>query len=161
YGLVPSADGRELYLYYVGSDHLHGWGRDERNRNLLRAAGLAPTQDVSLISRLVLRRDGFVSASAAAVGGEFTTPPLKFSGRELVLNVDTSATGFLRCELLDAERQPIPGFALEDCDLIHTANELDRVVKWRGRSDVAALAGKPVRLRVVFSNTDLYAFQFR
>jgi hypothetical protein len=161
YGLVPSADGRELYLYYVGSDHLHGWNRDDRNRRLLRAAGLAPTQDVSLISRLVLRRDGFVSASAAAVGGEFTTPLLKFSGRELVLNVDTSATGFVRCELLDRNRKPLPGFALEDCDLIHTANELDRVVKWRGRSDVSAVAGKPVRLRVVFSNTDLYAFQFR
>jgi hypothetical protein len=161
YGLVPSADERELYLYYVGSDHLHGWGRDERNRNLLRAAGLAPSQDVSLISRLVLRRDGFVSASAAYDGAEFITPPLKFSGRELLLNVDTSAAGLVRCELLDHNRKPIPGFTLEDCDLIHTANELDRRVQWRGRSDVSALAGKPVRLRVVFSNTDLYAFQFR
>ncbi len=161
YGLVPSRDGRELYLYYVGSDHLHGWGRDERNRRLLRAAGLAPTLDISCISRLVLRRDGFVSASAAYEGGEFVTPPLKFSGRELVLNVDTSATGFLRCELQDENGRPIPGFRLEDCDLIHTANELDRVVKWRGRSDLSALTGKPVRLRVVFSNADLYAFQFR
>jgi hypothetical protein len=160
-GLVPSVDGREMYLYYQGSDHSHGWGRDERNNRLLTAAGLAPVQNVSLISRLVLRRDGFISARAAYSGGEFTTPPLKFSGRELVLNVDTSATGMLRCELLDQHTQPIPGYALADCDLIHTANEINRVVKWKGQADVSALAGRPVRLRCVYRDTDLYAFQFR
>ncbi len=160
-GLVPSLDGREMYLYYNGSDMSHGWGRDDRNKQLLKAAGLAPTHAVSIISRLALRRDGFVSARAAYSGGEFTTPPLKFTGRELVLNVDTSATGMLRCELLEANGQAIQGYALEDCGLIHTANELDRPVKWKGKSDLSALAGEPVRLRFVYRNTDLYAFQFR
>jgi hypothetical protein len=160
-GLVPSVDGREMYLYYNGSDHSHGWGRDERNKRLLRAAGLAPIEDVSLISRLVSRRDGFVSARAAYSGGEFTTPPMEFKGRELVLNVDTSATGLLRCELLGENGQPIKGCALEDCDLIHTANEIDCPVKWQGKSDLSALAGQPVRLRVVYRGVDLYAFQFR
>ena len=160
-GLVPSVDGREMYLYYNGSDRSHGWGRDEKNNRLLTAAGLAPTQNISLISRLVLRRDGFMSSRAAYSGGEFTTPPMKFSGRELVLNVDTSATGMLRCELLDNDKKPIKGYALEDCGLIHTANELDRPVRWQGKSDLSELAGQPVRLRVVFRDTDLYAFQFR
>lgn len=161
HGLVPSVDGRELYLYYLGSDQLHGWGRDERNQRLLTAAGLAPTAHTSVLSRLVVRRDGFVSARAAYTGGEFTTPVLKFDGRELVLNVNTSATGLMRCELLGENGEPLDGYALADCDVIHTANELDRGVKWRGRSDLSALAGRPVRLRVVFRDTDLYAFQFR
>ena len=86
---------------------------------------------------------------------------MKFIGRELVLNVDTSAAGMLRCELLGDTRQPITGYALEDCDLIHTANEVDRPVKWQGKSDLSALAGQPVRLRVVYRDADLYAFQFR
>ncbi len=161
YGLVPSADGNEMYMYYLGSDQLHGWGRDERNNRLLADAGLGPTADTSVISRLVLRRDGFISARAAYAGGEFTTPPLRFRGRELVLNVDTSATGIVQCELLDGEGGPIDGFRLADCDRIHTANEINRVVKWKGRADVAALADKAVRLRVVFRDTDIYAFQFR
>ena len=160
-GLVPSLDGREMYMYYLGCDTLHGWGRDERNNRLLTAAGLAPTYDTNVISRLVLRRDGFISVRAAYAGGEFTTPPLKFSGRELVLNVDTSAAGLLRCELLGEKGEPIEGFRLADCDLIHTANEVDRPVKWRGKGDLSSLAGKPVRLRVEFRDTDLYAFQFR
>ena len=127
----------------------------------LTAAGLAPTQDTNLISRLVLRRDVFISARAAYTGGEFTTPPLSFSGRELVLNLNTSAAGLLRCELLDEKGGPIEGYRLEDCDMIHTANEIDRVVKWHGKSDLSAQVAKPVRLRVVFRDTDLYAFQFR
>jgi hypothetical protein len=148
-------------MYYLGSDQIHGWGRDERNMRLLKAAGVAPAHDTNVISRLVLRRDGFISARAAYTGGEFTTPPLKFAGRELVLNVDTSAAGLLRCELLNEEGKSLEGYRLEDCDVIHTANEIDRVVKWKGKSDVSALAGRLVKLRVSFRDTDLYAFQFR
>jgi hypothetical protein len=55
----------------------------------------------------------------------------------------------------------IPGYCLEDCDQIYTANEIERVVKWNGESKVGALAGRPVRLRFVMRDADLYALQFR
>jgi len=35
-----------------------------------------------------------------------------------------------------------------------------QVVTWRGKSDVSALAGKAVRLRIRMRSTKLYAFQF-
>ena len=159
-GLVDSVDGRDMYMYYWGSDQLHGWGRDERNNRLLTGADLAPVEDVTVISRLVLRRDGFVSARADYAGGEFTTPAMRFSGGSLVLNVDTSATGLVRCELLDEQWRPIDGYTLGECDLIHTTNAISRQVSWKGQGDVSALAGKLVRLRVVFRDADLYAFQF-
>jgi hypothetical protein len=63
--------------------------------------------------------------------------------------------------LLDEEGEPIEGFRLGDWYMIHTADELDRPVKWRGKSDVSTLVGKPVRPRVVFWDADLYAIQFR
>jgi hypothetical protein len=160
YGMVPSVDGQELYMYYVGSDQLHGWDRDERNNRVLTAAGLAPTGEPVTISRLVLRRDGYVSARADYAGGEFTTPLLGFDGNELVLNVDTSATGLVRCELLDDRGRVIEGYGLAECDVIHTANEINRPVTWQGERDVSSLAGRPVRLRVVYRDADLYAFQF-
>lgn len=161
HGMVPSVNGREIYMYYVGGDQLHGWNRDEKNNRLLMDADLAPTQTNSLISRVVLRRDGFISARAAYAGGEFTTPVLKFSGKELALNVDTSAAGLLRCEFRDEAGNPIPGFTLADCGAIHTANEIDRVMKWRGQTDLSRFAGQPIKLHFVFRDTDLYAFQFR
>ena len=161
YGLVPSVDGREMYMYYLGSDRLHGWGRDERNKRLLTAADLAPTEDVTVISRLVLRRDGFISARAAYAGGKFTTPLFRFAGKELVLNVDTSATGILQVGFLDEAGKTIEGYGINECDRIHTANEINRVVRWQGESDISKLAGKPVRMRFVFRDADLYAFQCR
>jgi len=131
YGLVPDLSGREMYMYYRASDWLHGWDRNENNKKLLTAAGLGATQDVAVISRVVLRRDGFVSVAANYRGGEFTTPPLKFSGQRLKLNVNTTATGHVRVACLTAEGEAIPGFTLDDCDIIHTANEISHTVTWK------------------------------
>ena len=88
-------------------------------------------------------------------------PLLAFTGSELAINVDTSATGIVRCELLDRAGAPVNGYSLDDCDRIHTANEINRVVRWQGQSDVSKLAGKTIRLRFVYRDADLYAFQFR
>ena len=165
YGLVPARNQSEMYMYYYGSNTLHGWDRDdqhrERNKRLLKRAGGAPEVETHGIGRLVIRRDGFVSASAGYGGGEFTTPLLTFDGDELALNVDTSAVGMLSVEILDAKGKPIPRYTLNDCDQIHTANQINRVVKWNGKSSVSELAGTPVRLRFVMRDVDLYAFQFR
>ncbi len=161
HGIVPSVSGRELYLYYRASDWLHGWDRNEENKRLLTEAKLGADRNIAVISRVVLRRDGFVSVRAAYTGGEFTTPPLTFRGGRLVLNINTSATGIARVEIQDAGGAPIEGFTMKDADLIHTANDVNRVVSWRGRSDLGALAGRAVRLRVMLRDADLYAFEFR
>ena len=159
YGIVPANHDRELFMYYLGTSETHGWDRDDRNNRLLTAADLAPTGP-SVISRVVLRRDGFVSIRAGFSGGEFTTPLLRYTGEQLLLNVDTSAAGELRVEILDEQGQPVPDFTLAACDLIHTANEINRVVKWNGATSVGALAGKPIRLRFVMRDVHVYAFQF-
>jgi hypothetical protein len=108
----------------------------------------------------VLRRDGFISVTAGHAGGEFTTPPLKVAGRRLQLNVDTSAIGIVRVECLTAAGKAIAGYSLEDCDIIHTANEINRVVTWRGAADAPAPADGILRLRIWLRDADLYAFQF-
>lgn len=159
YGVVPARNGQELYMYYLGTSATHGWDRNDENNRLLTAADVAPTGPAA-ISRVVLRRDGFVSVRAPFEGGEFTTPLLRFAGEQLLLNVNTSACGELRVELLDDQGKAIPGFALADCDLVHTANEINRVVKWKGESSLKDLAGTPVRLHFVMRDLDLYAFQF-
>jgi len=160
WGMVPDNTGRYLFMYYRASDWLHGWDRDERNKRLLTGAKLGADQNIAVLSRLILRRDGFVSARGAYTGGEFTTPPLTFTGRTLTLNVNTSATGIVLVEIQTADGQPIDGYKLDQCDLVHTANEIDRGVTWNGKSDLAPLSGKPVRLRFAIRDADLYAFQF-
>ncbi|MBN2270204.1 MAG: hypothetical protein JXN61_06295, partial [Sedimentisphaerales bacterium] len=113
------------------------------------------------IARLVIRRDGFISVRAGYSGGEFVTPVVTFDGGELVLNIDTSAAGQVQVEILDDQSGPISGYTLADCDEIYTANEVNRIVRWNGESAIGGLAGRPIRLRFVMRDADLYAFQFR
>ncbi len=117
-------------------------------------------KDGETLRRYTIRLDGFVSLHAPQKPGEFVTPALTFSGRTLTLNFSTSAAGFLRVELQDAAGRPLPGFALDDCDELF-GDTLDRTVTWRNRSDVSALAGRPVRLRLVLGDADLYSLKFQ
>ena len=110
--------------------------------------------------RYTIRLDGFASVHAPYEGGEMITRPLKFDGTELVINFATSASGTLRCEIQDADGKPIPGFKLGSCEEIG-GDEIERAVRWNGSSDVSELAGRPVRLRFVMKDADLFALIFK
>jgi len=110
--------------------------------------------------RYTLRVDGFVSATAPLSGGEVLTKPLVFEGGNLTLNFETSGAGSIRVEIQDADGDPIDGYTLADCPPIF-GDSLRYTVRWRTRGgDVRPLSGRPVRLRFVLEDADLYAFQF-
>jgi hypothetical protein len=111
------------------------------------------------LERFTMRLDGIASVRADFGGGELVTRPLTFDGNRLSLNFSTSAAGGIKVEIQDAEGKPIPGFALEDCVEV-IGNEIERDVQWKNGPDVGALAGKPVKLRFVISDADLFAMQF-
>ena len=100
---------------------------------------------------------GFVKPLA---GGEMVTKPIIFEGDELVVNFSTSAAGSVRVEIQDDQRQPIPGYALAESVEIF-GDQIDRVVAWKRGPNVGQLAGKPVRLRFVNKDADLYSIRFR
>jgi hypothetical protein len=96
---------------------------------------------------------------AGASGGYLVTKPVVFAGQQLRINFSTSAAGGVRVELQDAQGQPVPGFALDDCpELI--GDRLDHPVRWRAGRDLGKLAGQPVRLRFELRDADLYALRF-
>ena len=113
----------------------------------------------AFLMRYIQRLDGFMSADAAYTGGYLITPPLIFEGNRLEINVNSSAMGSVRVEILDENGRVIPGFSADECEKI-SFNSLAYVVKWRGESDVSELAGKPIRLKFVMRGAKLYAFQF-
>ncbi|QDV26390.1 glycoside hydrolase family protein [Aureliella helgolandensis] len=116
-------------------------------------------QPTSHLRRYSMRLDGFASAQAPHSGGELLTKPLTFTGRELAINFGTSAAGGIRVEIQDPAGNPLPGFSLDEATE-QIGNEIKRVVTWKSGSDVASLSGKPVRLRFVMKDADLYAFKF-
>jgi len=110
--------------------------------------------------RYVLRTDGFISVNAPYRGGELLTRTLRFVGRHLVINFATSAVGSLRVELQDAAGQALPGFTLAEARE-QIGDDVERVVGWQHGSDLSGLAGRPVRLRFVMKDADLYSLRFR
>ena len=140
--------GNEVYQFYTGFFHSHG-----------EYVGFTETRGMGKIMRAVQRLDGFVSADADYTGGTLTTPPIRFAGKRLELNINTSAMGEARVEVLDENGKAFEGFAADDCDPIH-GNFTAKEVSWQGESDVSALAGKAIKLRFVMRATKLYAFEF-
>ena len=112
------------------------------------------------IQRMTLRLDGFASVNAPYAGGQLATKPLRFEGNQLEINYATSAAGSLRVEIQDVQGKPLPGFSLSECTEI-IGDEIERVVSWTEGSNVSRIAGKPVRLRFVMKDADLYSLRFR
>ena len=148
--------------------------RNWKTRTNYALRGVVPTDEAEIsmyvtresgtdswhIRRYRLRVDGFASVNAPYDGGEMVTRLLTFSGRELRINYSTSAAGSVRVELQDPSGAAIPGYALEDSWVI-AGDEIERLVAWKGGSDVSALAGQPLRLRFVMKDADLYSLRFR
>jgi hypothetical protein len=104
------------------------------------------------LRRVSVRKFGFASIRANGQG-EFVTKAIRCAGDQLMLNYSTAATGSLKVELLDES-----GSSIQESELVF-GDELSAQVKWKG-GDLARFVGKPVRLRFVMNNADVYAMRF-
>ncbi len=144
-GLIMRGD--EIWQYGTGLQSRHG----DKEARKIRTDGV--------VYRYVQRLDGFVSLDFAAEGGHCITGVVKVDGSRLSLNVDTAVLGNLRVGLQDEQGKPLAGFTPEDCEVLRT-NDTRALVKWKGRSSLAALQGKKVCLNLFGSNAKLYSFSF-
>ena len=159
-------------------------GRQERNwvhRTTMTASGVVATapDEISLytsrnytypsayLERFVLRTDGFASVNAPYSGGEFVTRPLLIKGDDLVLNFSTSAVGSIRIEVQDEDGQPIPGFSLEESPVVF-GDHIQKTIRWNRPGFLPTdpmkferLAERPIRLRFVMKDADLYSLRFK
>jgi len=116
-------------------------------------------QPTAHLRRYSMRLDGFSSISAPYSGGEVLTKPFIFAGNDLEINYSTSAAGEIRIEIQDANGTPFPGFTLDESQTI-IGNEISRIVGWKNSPNLKDLSGKPVRLRIVMKDAELYSIRF-
>lgn len=137
------------------------WG----NRSNYAAWHIVPTgpEEMSIymtpFRRFTLRTDGFASVSAGADIAEMTTKPLVFKGNRLSLNYATSAGGQIKLEIQSPDGKPIRGFEMANSKTL-VGDSIDESAAWKKNPSLAALAGKPVRLRFMMQEADLFALQF-
>jgi hypothetical protein len=113
----------------------------------------------SRVRRFTYRVDGFVALKTRSDPGEVVTKPLKFSGKRLLLNFAAGESGLLRVELQDADGKPIPGFTLTECQPL-AGDDIDGEVRWTGDGDLESLAGRTIRVRIAFIQSELYSLKF-
>jgi len=140
----PSTDppirvGDELWFYYSGRGTTHG---EAPNTG---AIGLA-----------TLRPDGFVSMDAAEEDGVLTTKPCLLQGARLYVSADAHG-GSLRAELLDEAGGVIEPFSSHHCAPIDS-DSIQAPLNWGEAGGLAALEGRPVRIRFHLTNAKLYGF---
>jgi hypothetical protein len=148
-------------------------------RNNMVAWGIVPTrgdidedqEEISLyanegyyetgtgLRRHTIRLDGFVSLHTGDEFGEALTRILTFAGDELLINYSTSAAGSIKAEVTDKEGRPVPGFEMERCAEIY-GDEIEGTVSWDSDRELRELCGKPVRLRFMMRDADLFSFRF-
>ena len=99
------------------------------------------------------------------VGVDFK--PLTSKGSNLVLNFATSAAGSIHIEIHDEAGRPLPGFALEESPLVW-GDDIEHTVRWErsharatSKEPLKRIAGKPVRLRLMMKDADLFSLRFQ
>jgi hypothetical protein len=132
--------GDDVYLYYGGYARGHKVERfKERQIGLVR-----------------MKRDRYVARQATGPG-LLETKLLKFSGKELALNLKTTG-GEVRLSVLDANHHPLRGFGFADCDPI-LSDSLSASVHWK--KSIGQLTGKTIRLQISLRDARLFALEVR
>ena len=117
-------------------------------------------QTSAYLERMTLRLDGFASLNAGYDEGKMITKTLDFTGNKLELNYSTSAAGRIRVEILDESGTPLEGYGIDDCDDL-IGDEISGYVSWRGSTDLSKISDRPVRVRFVMNDADIYSLRFK
>ena len=149
----------ELWFYYTANSHSHGYwpeleavyGSDMPN-SILSRKPMLPTS----INLATLRLDGFASIEALYPPGSMTTKLLTFDGERLVINA-YAEKGHILVELIDHEGKPIPGYTKEE-SIPFSRDDIRGEVRWKERSRLSPLRGKPVHMVFHLKTAQLYSF---
>ena len=102
-------------------------------------------------------------ALEAPVEGRVTLVERLCQGQQLRLNFQTREEGgWIKVELVEPPSTPaapveaLEGFGLEDADVLR-GDEISRVVSWRGRSDLGALRGRNISLRLHMTRARVFS----
>ena len=105
-----------------------------------------------------LRKDGFTYLASRGNWASLTTKPLAIFSPELRVNL-LAPQGELVYQVTDLLSNPLKGFTFDDCVPLREIDSLDAPLRFRDKTDLSELQGKPIRLQFQFRNARLYALR--
>ncbi len=138
----------QIRLYYLGANMGH----------CTKVLPTTKSYHALGVGLATLRLDGFASLQPESAMGEVTTRLLSVKGNRLQINGRCREGGWIKVELLDSAGKPLPGFALDDCNAFE-GDSIRHAMTWQANANVSC-PSKPIRLRIVLSSAELFAFQF-
>ena len=102
--------------------------------------------------------DGFVSIRAGEEEGTMTTRIIEFSGQRRLIANASAKGGYVIAEVLDRFGKPLAGYGRHDCVPLE-GDFLESEIDWKTGKSLTGLVGKPIRLRFIMKNADLYSFR--
>ena len=146
-GAPPVRFGDKLHIYYRGFPCRHAPHGPPNNMDSHLGGG---------IGLATIRADGFASLAAGFDSGRITTKPIVFDGSTLHINAKANFHAQVVAEVLDAKGKPIAGYTTNDC-VPMTVDSVDHAIEWK-QAKLAALTGRPIKLRFHLVNTQLYSY---
>ena len=108
------------------------------------------------------KRDRLV-ALEAPVEGRVTLVGHDSQGRDLRVNFETQKEGgWVKIELVDPPTSPptpvrvLKGFSSDEAELL-TGDHLDKAVQWNGKTDLSALKGRKISVRIHMSRAKIFS----
>ena len=159
----PVRMGDETFFYYMAMDGDHLSHRHDETMSPYYHDRIRRTS----IALATQRWNGYVSLSTGTRPEILVTKPLVFRGETLQINADASR-GEIKVEVIPAHSGDVvdpwrsetcPGLSRGDCVPL-TGKGAAQAVTWRSGTSLTAHQGRPVRLRIVVRNADLYGFRF-
>ncbi len=136
---VPVFKNDEILIYYGGSNHYHtDWREGSLNLARLRPDGFA----------------GYMTVSDS-VTGRIKTNIFSVAGNDFMISADIKQQGFIKVAVFDETGMPVPGYTIEDSEVI-TGNNTDATVTWNGKG-LADLEGEKVAFEFVFKDAVVYS----
>lgn len=143
---TPVPMGDNLYFYYGAFNMSHSYQMMTDDKTIKMRLGLG-----------IVKRGRLVGYHAGADEGELLTRPFVLDKPRLLLNAN-AAKGQVVAALSLADGTPVPGCTKDNCLPIR-ADGLDMPLRWKGKTDLGDLVGKPIRVRLAARNAALYSLQ--
>lgn len=159
----PVIEGGAMYVYYAGSEGIHGEIHDSRLQPRIEAGGetVSGIQKPTLPFNTALCRAAWdfdrlwalVASAGGATKGEAITRPHEAEGKRLTVNARMKPGGTLVAELLDREGRPVRGFSAGDCEPI-TGDHRRATFAWKG----GVVSPSDVKVRFILKRAFLYGY---